>query len=163
MLIRYTGSSRNVWKRYSVGMVLTYRRNAVLSVVRSNTSSRQSPMMSPCRHGLDLVPLLLVAPSKVTSGVQVSTLMTFLSSISRSKSPSHHTAMFIGSFFTLGATTSPFILRMPSERADHISTPCWVGSMSAAMQRPTSVLCGNWKMTFPVAASLNVEPSFLFS
>ena len=47
MLILYTGSSRKVWKRYSVGIVVTYKRRDLLSSVRTSTSSLQSPIRSP--------------------------------------------------------------------------------------------------------------------
>ncbi len=106
----------------------TYTRKAVLSAVRTTTSSRQSPKMSPCKQGLLFDPLLKLHPSNVASGRQAFASQSYLltvswSSISRSKSPSHHTAMFIGKPRGAAQTTSPFIFRMPPEADDHISTP----------------------------------------
>ena len=140
----------------------------MLSSVRRRTSSRQSPIMSPCRQGVALVPLFDAAPVKVASGLQTPAFQsyletTFLSSNSRSRSPSHHTAMLVEKLSISGLITSPFILRSPFDSHDHISTPGFVGSISAAIQRPTSVPLFTWNKTLPVAASRKLEPSLLFS
>ena len=80
---------------------------------------------------------------------------------SRLRSPSHQTAKLTE--FGWAPITSPLKLRLPPEALLHISQPGFVGSMSAAMERPTSVLEGTRQMILPVAASTSAEPTPRFS
>ena len=97
-----------------MGIVVEKMRSSWLSVVRSMTSSRQSPSRSTLRAGVDLVPLLEEHPSavKITSSVSFSQFhfeIRLPLRISRRRSPSHqtpklHEAGFFSEIF------SPFTL-----------------------------------------------------
>ena len=147
-----------------------------------STSSRQSPRMSAERQGFDLVPLLN-RPSNFCMSMMACFSQSYFetvsrSSSSRSRSPSHQMPkltlsqrpLMVSWVLCCGLslsvapmTTSPLMLRTPWLSLLHISSPGWVGSMSAAMQRPTSLVDGIWKMTSPVRALRKSEPSRRFS
>src|SRR5687767_6204027 len=91
--------------------------------------------------GLALVPLLEVAPEAVSSREELvlekfHLSITLLSSSSRSRSASHHTAKFTEG--RLDEMTVPLKLKTPlmPPPAFQYSAPRWRGSMSAAMPRP---------------------------
>ena len=141
-------------------------RSSVLSSLRTMTSSRQSPSISADKQGLDFVPLLNRPSNRLSTSARPVVQLYFVtisrSSNSRNRSPSHQTPKLVDTH-RASPTTSPLMLRMPFESLLHISTPTLVGSISAAMHRPTSMEEGTWKITRPVAASRKSLPSRLFS
>src|SRR5262245_16310665 len=112
-------------------------RNAVLSVVRKITSSRQSPNKSELSAGVDLVPLFDEHPSAVMM-MPVALLSQFhlemrlLSRSSRSRSPSHQMTKLqllgLRSEMTWPWEFQRWRATSPSPDA-HISEPGWRGSM----------------------------------
>src|SRR5688500_10784807 len=114
-------------------------RSAELLDVRQMISSRQSPNRSPLNAGFDLVPLLVVAPSAVSSRVSPPGpyLSTWLpSTSSRTVSASHH-----GRWFAepgLRPMLAPEALRrkVMLGPAPQYSAPSCPDQMSAATPRP---------------------------
>src|SRR5262245_42127683 len=131
-------------------------RSAVLSLVRSTTSSRQSPKMSPESAGVDLVPLFDVVPSAVSRRVSppVPYLSTWLlSSSSRTVSVSHQTRKFVEPGLR-EAACPPELLVRPATAEDQASAPALPAYTSPATARPLSqpqLACD--QMTAPVRAS----------
>src|SRR6187399_3057370 len=100
-------------------------RSAALLVVRSTTSSRQSPKMSPLSAGVDLVPLLDVVPSAVSRRVSppVPYLSTWLlSNNSRTVSASHQIRKFVEPGLREDACPPEVLLR-PETAEDQASAP----------------------------------------
>src|SRR5262245_12263996 len=117
-------------------------RRKRLSLVRQITSSRQSPNRSPLSAGVDLVPLLDVAPVAVSSREDVlfakfHLSITLLFSSSRSGSASHQIAK-LHDGGTVPLIVAPALLKSPEmpPPATQYSAPRWRGSMSAARPRP---------------------------
>src|SRR4051794_2640658 len=99
-------------------------RSLVLSVVGQMTSSRQSPRMSACSDGVDLVPLLECTPLAVSS--RVSALVPYLSmwvasSSSRCASPSHQMTKL--ALDGLRPMFCPLVFSRPDTADDHDSAP----------------------------------------
>src|SRR5687768_3300499 len=132
------------------------------------TSSRQSPRMSACNAGVDLVPLLEATPEPVSS--RVSPLGPYLSIVvpfsnSRCASPSHQITKLIEPGFR-AATCAPVVAdRSPPTEIDHASAPGLPAQMSAATARPLSQPHdGVLQMIWPVRASpIQCDTSFVHS
>src|SRR5688572_23046820 len=139
-------------------------RSALLPVVRKITSSRQSPRTSPDSAGVDLVPLLDVVPSAVSSRVSppVPYLSTWLlSSSSRTVSASHQARKFAEP--GLRPMLAPEALRrLPMfGPAPQYSAPALPDQMSAATPRPgpsTPLLLGVAKIRAPLLAERRSAP-----
>src|SRR5262245_50537406 len=99
------------------------------------TSSRQSPMMSAVRAGVDLVPLFDVTPEPVSSRVSPPVpylSMWLLSNSSRCASPSHQITKLVDPGLR-DATWAPLVaLRSPPTPDDHTSAPALPDQMSSA-------------------------------
>src|SRR5690348_8371116 len=100
--------------------------------------------MSADSAGVAFVPLFDAQPVALSSVVSASFfqshfVIVVLSRISRSRSPSHHTAKLHERGF-LSDTFSPLTFHNPDSPLPdaHDSQPLCLGSMSAAMPRPTS-------------------------
>ena len=120
-------------------------RRFLLSLVLSRISSHQSPSISAERVGLDFDPLFLLHSSQSNNNSLTPSNELYLdirvpSSNSRDKSPSHQEAILIEIPRVAGLITSPFIFHITCDAIEHITTRLELGSISAAIQRPTSIL-----------------------